>query len=216
MFRIGVIIVPCAEIFLTDYFSKHKSITENQKLRIKADISNVKLLTNSLLVNSNQNKNFYRNFFQENQLPPTFFVSQDDTRTQVRRLEEITQPDYTEDLEFSINLVRKFMKRPPLSKGSILSNARKKQINNIVHHLKPQRVIKRVRFNEQVTCLKLVSPSEVYHCLYPKITTLKDSFDPPIRKLESNIWCVCARCRILLPGCSKEQACDMCFGSGKA
>ena len=211
----SVILVPCAEVFLNDYFSKHKPTTEDQKLRIKADISNVKLLTNSLLVNSNRSENFYKNFFQENQVPPTFYVSQDDNRTQVRRLEEITHQNNSEDLEFHINLVRKFMKRPPLSKCSILSNARKKQINKIVQHLKPQQTIKRVRFNEQVTCLKLVAPSEIYHCLYPKISALKDSFDPPIRKLQNNIWCVCNRCRMLLPGCSKDQACDMCFGSRK-
>ena len=212
----SVILIPCAEIFLNDYFSKHKPTTENQKLRIKADISNIKLLTNSLLVNSNRSENFYKNFFQENQVPPTFYVSQDDNRTQVRRLEEITQQNNADDLEFHINLVRKCMKRPQLSKCSILSNPRKNQINKIVQHLKPKRPVKRVRFDEQVVCLKMVAPTEIYHCLYPKITALKDSFDPPMRKLESNIWCVCARCRKLLPGCSKDQACDMCFGSGRA
>merc|ERR1712074_31214 len=140
------------KFFLNDYFSKHKPIAENQKLRIKVDIGNIKLLTNSLLVNSNRSENFYRNFFEENRLPPTFYVSQDDTRTQVRRLEEITQQDDSENLEFHINLVRKFMKRQPRSKSSILLNSRKIQINKIVEHLKPQQPRKRVRFNEQVTC----------------------------------------------------------------
>ena len=44
----SVILVPCAEIFLNDYFTKHKSTSEDQKLRIKADISNIKILTNTL------------------------------------------------------------------------------------------------------------------------------------------------------------------------
>ena len=211
----SAILVPCAEVFLNDYFSRHKPIAEDQKLRVKVDIGNIKLLTNSLLVNSNRSENFYRNFFEENRLPPTFYVSQDDTRTQVRRLEEITQQDDSENLEFHINLVRKFMKRQPRAKSSILLNSRKIQINKIVEHLKPQQPRKRVRFNEQVTCLKLVAPDEVYHCLYPKISALKDSSDPPIRKLQNNIFCVCNRCRMLLPGCSLDQACDQCFGSGR-
>ena len=82
----SVILVPCAEIFLEDYFRKHKSSSEEHTLRIKADIANVKILTNTLLVNYNHKENFYRNFFQDNQLPPTFYVSQDDDRACVRRL----------------------------------------------------------------------------------------------------------------------------------
>ena len=101
------------------------------------------------------------------------------------------------------------------SNTSILSTIRKKQVFSIVQHLRPQQVVKKVRFDEKVTCLKLVSPSEIYHCLYPKHIPLKDSFDPPIRKLENNVWCVCNRCRMLLTGCGKESACDMCFGSGR-
>ena len=79
----SVILVPCAEIFLNDYFNKYRPASDEQKLRVKADISNVKILTNSLLVNSNRSENFYKNFFQENQLPPTFYVSQDDNRALV-------------------------------------------------------------------------------------------------------------------------------------
>ena len=168
-----------------------------------------------LLVNSNRRENFYKNFFQENQLPPTFYVSQDDNRALVRRMEELTPQQDSEDLQFHINLIQKLMKSRSLSQNSILSSTRKKQINKIVQHLQPRREIKRVRFNEKVICLKLITPSEIYHCLYPKDIALKDICDPPIRKLESNIWCTCNRCRMLLPGCSKEDACDMCFGSGR-
>ena len=52
--RSSVILVPCAEIFLEDYYRKHRSATEETSYRIKADISNVKILTNTLLVNSNR------------------------------------------------------------------------------------------------------------------------------------------------------------------
>ena len=70
----AVVLVPCAEIFLEHYFRKHKSTKEDHTLRIKADISNVKILTNTLLVNSNRKENFYKNFFENNHLPPTFYV----------------------------------------------------------------------------------------------------------------------------------------------
>ena len=83
-----MVLVPCAEIFLEDYFRRHKSASEDQTLRVKADISNVKVLTNTLLVNSNRRENFYSNFFDNNHLPPTFYVSQDDDRALIRRLEE--------------------------------------------------------------------------------------------------------------------------------
>ena len=213
--RSSVILVPCAEIFLEDYYRKHKLATEEMSYRIKADISNVKILTNTLLVNSNKSQNFYKNFFQDNQLPPTFYISQDDERAQVRRLEEMAPQYETDDIEYQINLIRRMRKKQTHSNTSILSNIRKKQVFSIVQHLRPQQVVKKVRFDEKVTCLKLVSPSEIYHCLYPKHIPLKDSFDPPIRKLENNVWCVCTRCRMLLPGCGKESACDMCFGSGR-
>ena len=210
----SAVLVPCAEVYLADYFTKHKPTTEDNKLRIKADLSNIKLLTNSLLINSNRSENFYRNFFRENQLPPTFYVSQDDNRAQVRNLEEITQSDSPNNLEFDIHLVRTFMKRTPSARKGILSNIRTRQICNIVKHLKPHQTVKRVKFNQQVTCFKLVAPAQIYHCLYPKTVPLKDTFDPPIRKLQNNIFCVCNKCRMLLKGCSDTHACDMCFGSG--
>ena len=207
--------MPCAEIFLEDYFRKYRSATEESSYRIKADISNVKILTNTLLVNSNRSQNFYKNFFQDNQLPPTFYISQDDGRALVRRLEEMAPQCEADDIEYQINLIRKLRKKQANSNTSILSNTRKKQVYSIVQHLRPQQVVKKVSFDEKVTCLKLVAPSEIYHCLYPKFIPLKDSFDPPIRKLENNVWCVCNRCRMLLTGCGKESACDMCFGSGR-
>ena len=211
----SVVLVPCAEIFLEDYFRKHKTTSEDYTLRIKADISNVKILTNTLLVNSNRKENFYKNFFESNCLPPTFYISQDDGRTMIRRLEELDPQPEAEDLQFYVNLIRKLQNRQKAPNVSILISPRQQKINNIVQHLKPIAKNKQVRFDSKVTELKLIAPSEVYHCLFPKCIALKDTFDPPIRKLENNIWCICRRCRLLLPGCSKTSACDNCFGSGK-
>ena len=210
-----MVLVPCAEIFLEDYFRKHKTTSEDYTLRIKADISNVKILTNTLLVNSNRKENFYKNFFESNCLPPTFYISQDDGRTMIRRLDELDSQTEAEDLQFYVNLIRKLQNRQKAPNVSILISPRQQKINNIVQHLKPIAKNKQVRFDSKVTELKLIAPSEVYHCLFPKCIALKDTFDPPIRKLESNIWCICRRCRLLLPGCSKTSACDNCFGSGK-
>ena len=111
----AVVLVPCAEIFLEHYFSKHKSTKEDHTLRIKADISNVKILTNTLLVNSNRKENFYKNFFENNQLPPTFYVSQDDGRTMIRRLDEFDPQTESEDLQFYVNLIRKLKKKQKVS-----------------------------------------------------------------------------------------------------
>ena len=160
--------MPCAEIFLEHYFRKHKSTKEDHTLRIKADISNVKILTNTLLVNSNRKENFYKNFFENNHLPPTFYVSQDDGRTMIRRLDEFDPQTESEDLQFYVNLIRKLKKKQKVSDAGILTSPRRKKINSIVQHLQPRAENKQVRFNEKVTCLKLIAPSEVYHCLYPK------------------------------------------------
>ena len=111
---------------------KHNSASEEQKLRFKADISNLKLLTNTLLVNSNKKENFYRNFFQNNQLPPTFYISQDDDRAMVRRLEELNPLEDEEDLQYDINMIRKLQGNTWRHHGkSILVTSRKKQINKI-------------------------------------------------------------------------------------
>ena len=93
-----------------------------------------------------------------------------------------------EDLQYSINRIRSLQgkKRGRQDKGILLS-PRKKQINSIILHLKTKPVMKKVQFHDRVTCLKLIAPTEIYHCLYPKVIPLKDDFDPPIRKLENNI-----------------------------
>ena len=142
-------------------------------------------------------------------------MSQDDGRTLIRRLDELAPQTESEDLQFYVNLIRRLKNKQKVSNAGILTSPRQKKINSIVQHLQPRAENKQVRFNEKVTCLKLIAPSEVYHCLYPKCIPLKYNFDPPIRKLENNIWCICKRCQLLLPGCSKTSACDNCFGSGK-
>ena len=125
----SVVLVPCEEILLEDYFRKHKSSSEEQTLHIKADISNVKILTNTLLVNSNRKKFFNRNFFQDNQLPPTFYVSQDDNRALVRRLEELDPQNDAENLQYHINLIRKLTSNQRRSNNSTLFIKRKEKTN---------------------------------------------------------------------------------------
>ena len=82
-------------------------------------------------------------------------------------------------------------------------------------HLTTEPVVKKVQFNDKVTCLKLVAPTEIYHCSYPKTIPLKDESDPPIRKLQHGIYCVSRKCKLLLPSCYKESACDECIGSAR-
>ena len=124
-------------------------------------------------------------------MPPKFYISQDDDRALVQRLEELNPQEDKEDLQYSINMIRSLQgnTRGPQGK-SILVSSRKKQINNIILHLKSCPVVKKVQFHDKVTCLKLISLTEIYHCLYPRSIPLKDKFDPPIRKLENNVYCI--------------------------
>ena len=73
-----------------------------------------------------------------------------------------------------------------------------------------------VKFNGEVKMHKLVAPTEIYHALFPRTIGLQDTFDPPIRKLSNNLFCVCNKCRLLLAGCTIEAACDNCFGRASA
>ena len=58
-------------------------------------------------------------------------------------------PQYeTDDIEYQINLIRKMREKQRHSNTSILSTSRKRQVFSIVKHLRPQQVVKKVRFDE--------------------------------------------------------------------
>ena len=202
------LLLPCAEIYLENYFQRNKDFGGTSDHSVRADISDVKLLTNSLILNTNKVSKFYNNFFQKHQLPPSFYLSDDGSGPKVQTLDELTTEE-TEQLRYIVAMVRRC--RQHHDKSSILINNRRKQIREIVHHLKGKET-RRVSFSNTVLCHKLVAPQLIYHALFPKEVQLKDIFDPPIRKLPNNLYCICSKCRLGLPKCAPGRACDECFG----
>ena len=69
-----VLLRPCDEISIACFFDQNYNPKHEPTLFMyKADIGNVKLLTNSLIINTNKNNKFYANFYKKNFLPPTFY-----------------------------------------------------------------------------------------------------------------------------------------------
>ena len=137
-------------------------------------------------------------------MPPSFYISEDSSGPEVQTLEELTS-DETDQLGY----VRRCQQHR--EKLSILVDERKKQIREIVHHLKGKET-RKVTFSNTVVFHKLVAPKLIYHALFPKETKSKETFDPPIRNLPGNLYCVCVTCRLGLPKCGPGRACDQCFG----
>ena len=103
----------------------------------------------------------------------------------VQTLEEITSEE-TEHLGYIVAMVKRCQQ--PREKSSILMHKRRKQIREIVNHLRGKGT-QRVSFSTTVVCHKLVAPQLIYHALFPKEIELKEVFDPPIRSCL--ITCVC-------------------------
>ena len=94
----------------------------------------------------------------------------------VQTLEEITSEE-TEHLGYIVAMVKRCQQ--PREKSSILMHKRRKQIQEIVNHLRGKGT-QRVSFSTTVVCHKLVAPQLIHHALFPKEIELKEVFDPPI------------------------------------
>ena len=77
------LLLPCTEIYLQNYFQQNKDFGGTSDHSVRADISDVKLLTNSLILNTNKTSRFYNNFFQKHTLPPSFYLSEDSSGPKV-------------------------------------------------------------------------------------------------------------------------------------
>ena len=163
-------------------------------------------------MNSNKNSRFYNNFFQKHTKPPTFFINQDGDGALVRRLKEFdSEQDVMEELDKTVELVNCIKERRHANTSGIIKSQRSKDIASIVKLLKNTDIKKQVKFSKEVICYKLICPKEIYFALHPKTIEIRESFDPPIRTLDVNLFCCCKKCRMRLSGCEKE-ACDQCFG----
>ena len=208
----AVFLVPCTEIYLKDFFRKKQGLEEPELATYyKADISSVKLLTNTLILNSNKTAKFYSNFFDKHSVPPSFFLNQDESGARVRQLHDFDNEGVVEELENTVQLVQKLKLQSGEKLKSAISTQRARDIKSISRLFggKPEKLS--VSFDSKVVAFKLICPEKIFFALSPKSIPLKDVFEPPIRKLAGEIFCYCARCRLLIGNCQQE-ACAECFG----
>ena len=124
----SVLIRPCDEIAIEHFFDKNYNPKHDVSLFLyKADITNIKLLTNTLILNTNKQEKFYTNFLKQNFLPPTIYYQKNNDGG-VR----ITQLDSQEVIDEKLLLELENPKRvQKITKRSILKSKRRQDILEI-------------------------------------------------------------------------------------
>ena len=143
---------PCDEIAIEHFFDKDYNPKHDVSLFLyKADITNIKLLTNTLILNTNKPDKFYTNFLKQNFLPPTFYYQKNnDGGVRITQLD--SQEVVNERLLLELENAKKVQK---ITKKSILKSKRKQEILEIATLFKnlAQAKVRRVKFEEFTTVL---------------------------------------------------------------
>ena len=222
----AVFLKPCDEIYLQD-FLKQKQIDDKSKAEVyyKADLSSVKLISNLMILNSNNKAKFYRNFLQKHEIPKPIYFFENENGAQLRHIDELKKDiskNVIDELKEAENLIN-YVQRPLKSKSILKISYHQQQINDISSlfdsltkvkskfQIQSVKISNSVRFQENVTCYNLICPDIVYYALKPRQIPLKDKFCPAIRKL-NKYFCVCNKCKLMLSTC-KAKPCNKCFGN---
>ena len=192
-----VLLRPCDEISISYFFDPNYNPKHEPSLFLyKADISNVKLLTNSLILNSNKPSNFYANFYKKNVLPPTFYYNTNEQGlikiSQVESQETVNEDLIVELEKGERSCIRKI--RPK----SICKRAFSKEIQeiaNIFKNLTGIQKIKKVRFEEVVFIIPFRCPDKIYFGQKGYTASLNELDRQLLRKINDNIYCGCKRCK---------------------
>ena len=213
----SVFLVPCDEVYLEHFYARKNNLVKEPLFYYKADISNIKLLTNILIVNSNKKQKFYNHFQNNHSVPPTFYYNKTESGAQLRQLHDFqSDEDLCEELSDTVNRINKirtFFNNSSLMSG-ILRTARgyrEEQIFQISALIKGAHRKKRVKFYDFVESYRLVCPDTIYFALTPKFVKINDEYSLPIKTISNNHYCVCSKCRKDIVGC-EATPCGDCFG----
>ena len=189
----SVLIRPCDEIAIEHFFDKDYNPKHDVSLFLyKADITNIKLLTNTLILNTNKPDKFYTNFLKQNFLPPTFYYQKNnDGGVRITQLD--SQEVVNERLLLELENAKKVQK---ITKKSILKSKRKQEILEIATLFKnlAQAKVKRVKFEEFTTVLPFRCPNRIYfgQSSYPEPVNAQPKL--VFRRLQDNSYCCCKAC----------------------
>ena len=212
----SVYLSPCSEIYLSDFF--RASRLEKEKIvsnYYKADISSCKLLNNLMILNTNKNEKFYRNFIQTNNLPPSFYYNKtnngDVLLRRIPELQDVNEAKLLEELAETAQIIGRVIKQPLLR--GIMRNFSSFDKSSIALKRTNNGPKKKVRFNNQVKMYRLITPQQIYFCLFPKYIPLSDDAKQIVRTLKRELYCNCNYCRLGANLCLIDH-CDRCYGRG--